>query len=115
EDCAGPVPLVIAGGAEHGAVVKHDRRYARITRPALVGKFGRSHRADRQDATPDNAVGDCVRHRRLPHSTIRYTRPPPSTFSEVMSRPSFFLSALAMAPRTVWCCHPSSVAISSMV
>ncbi len=35
----------------------------------------------------------------------RYTRPLPSTFSEVTSMPSFFLSAPAIAPRTVWACH----------
>ena len=35
-------------------------------------------------------------------SAIMYALPLPSTFSEVMVRPNFFLSGPDMAPRTVW-------------
>ena len=34
------------------------------------------------------------------YPATRYTRPLPSTFSEVTSMPSFFLSAPAIAPRS---------------
>ena len=46
---------------------------------------------------------------------MRYTRPRPSTFSEVTSSPSFFFSAPAIAPRTVCDCQPVAAMISSMV
>ncbi len=46
---------------------------------------------------------------------ILYTRPRFSTFSEVTSSPSFFLSAPDIAPRTVCDCQPVAVMISAMV
>src|SRR5690606_37920624 len=44
-----------------------------------------------------------------------YTRPRPSIFSEATSRPSFFLRAPAIAPRTVCGCQPVAATISAMV
>lgn len=37
---------------------------------------------------------------------MRYTRSPVPSFADTMFRPSFFLSAPAKVPRTVWACQP---------
>src|SRR5262245_2977990 len=43
---------------------------------------------------------------------IRYRRSPASVRSEVMLRPSFFLSVPDRAPRTEWACQPVAFCIS---
>src|SRR5262249_41904888 len=48
-------------------------------------------------------------------AVMRYTRPRPSTLSEATAKPSFFLSAPLMAPRTECACQRVAFITSAMV